>query len=52
MKDNEAYNKTGLASAGRVIRNNVISDNFGGEDFAGSGIWVYTNRFDSQIKII
>jgi hypothetical protein len=87
IKDNEAYNKTGLASAGGgaircgdgnpliennvilrnrgrygagivfnyssgVIRNNVIAENFGGEDFAGSGIWILANRFDGKIKVV
>jgi parallel beta-helix repeat protein len=85
--DNEAYDKTGLVSAGGgaircgdgnpliennlilhnrgrygagivfnysggVIRNNVIADNFGGEDFAGGGLWILGNRFDSKIKVI
>ncbi len=85
--DNEAYDKTGLVSAGGgaircgdgnpliennlilhnqarygagivfnysggVIRNNVIAENFGGEDFAGSGIWIVANRFDGKIKVI
>jgi parallel beta-helix repeat protein len=85
--DNEAYDKTGLASAGGgaircgdgnpliennlllhnrgrygagivfnysggVIRNNVIADNFGGEDYAGGGLWILGNRFDNQIKVI
>jgi len=87
IKDNEAYNKTGLASAGGgaircgdgnplienniiihnrgrygagivfnytggVIRNNVIAENFGGEDYAGSGIWILANRFDGKMKIV
>ncbi|MDH3267429.1 MAG: T9SS type A sorting domain-containing protein [Ignavibacteria bacterium] len=87
IKENEAYNKTGLASAGGgaircgdgnplienniivqnkgrygagivfnysggVIRNNVIAENFGGEDFAGSGIWIVANRFDGKIKVV
>jgi hypothetical protein len=87
IKDNEAYNKTGLASAGGgaircgdgnpliennvivhnrgrygagivfnysggIIRNNVIAENYGGEDYAGSGIWVLANRFDGKMKII
>jgi parallel beta-helix repeat protein len=85
--DNEAYDKTGLASAGGgaircgdgnpliennflihnrgrygagivfnysggVIRNNVIADNFGGEDYAGGGLWILGNRFDNKIKVI
>ena len=85
--DNEAYDKTGLTSAGGgaircgdgnpliennlilhnrgrygagivfnysggVIRNNVIADNFGGEDYAGSGLWILANRFDNKIKVI
>lgn len=87
IKDNEAYNKTGVASAGGgaircgdgnplienniivhnrgrygagivfnysggVIRNNVIANNFGGEDFAGSGIWILANRFDGKMKVV
>lgn len=28
-----------------VMRNNVIAYNFGGEDYAGSEICVYANRF-------
>ena len=87
IKDNEAYNKTGAASAGGgaircgdgnplienniiihnrgrygagivfnysggVIRNNIISENFGGEDYAGSGIWILANRFDNKMKVV
>jgi len=87
IKDNEAYNKTGLASAGGgaircgdgnpliennlilhnrgrygagivfnysggVIRNNVIAENYGGEDYAGGGLWILANRFDNKIKVI
>ena len=87
IKDNEAYNKTGVLSAGGgaircgdgnplienniivrnkgrygagivfnysggVVRNNVIANNFGGEDFAGSGIWILANRFDSKMKVV
>jgi hypothetical protein len=87
IKDNEAYDKTGLASAGGgaircgdgnplianniilhnrgrygggivfnysggVIRNNVIAENYGGEDYAGGGIWIIGNRFDKKIKIV
>ena len=87
IKDNEAYDKTGLASAGGgaircgdgnpliennillhnrgrygggivfnyaggVIRNNIIAYNYGGEDYAGGGIWIYGNRFDNKIKVI
>ncbi len=85
--DNEAYDKTGLTSAGGgaircgdgnpliennflihnrgrygagivfnysggVIRNNVIADNFGGEDYAGGGLWILGNRFDNKLKVI
>ena len=87
IRDNEAYDKTGLVSAGGgaircgdgnplienniilhnrgrygggivfnysggVIRNNVIAENYGGEDFAGGGLWILANRFDSKIKVI
>ena len=87
IRDNEAYNKSGLVSAGGgaircgdgnpliqnniilhnrgrygagivfnysggVIRNNVIAGNYGGEDYAGSGIWILSNRFDNKIKVI
>jgi len=87
IKDNEAYDKTGLASAGGgaircgdgnpliennlilhnrgrygagivfnysggVIRNNVIAENYGGEDYAGGGLWILANRFDNKIKVI
>jgi len=87
IKDNEAYNKIGLASAGGgaircgdgnplienniilhnrgryggaivfnysggVIRNNIIAENYGGEDYAGGGIWILANRFDNKIKVI
>jgi len=87
IKDNEAYDKTGLVSAGGgaircgdgnpliennlilhnrgrygagivfnysggVIRNNVIADNYGGEDYAGGGLWILANRFDNKIKVI
>ena len=87
IKDNEAYNKSGLVSAGGgaircgdgnplienniilhnrgrygagivfnysggVIRNNIIAENYGGEDYAGSGIWILSNRFDNKIKVI
>jgi hypothetical protein len=87
IKDNQAYNKTGLVSAGGgaircgdgnplienniilhnrgrygggivfnysggVIRNNIIADNFGGEDYAGGGIWILANRFDNKIKVV
>jgi len=87
IRDNEAYDKTGLVSAGGgaircgdgnplienniilhnrgrygggivfnysggVIRNNIIAENFGGEDFAGGGLWILANRFDSKIKVI
>jgi len=87
IKDNEAYDKAGLASAGGgaircgdgnpliennlilhnrgrygagivfnysggVIRNNVIAENYGGEDYAGGGLWILANRFDNKIKVI
>lgn len=87
IRDNEAYDKTGLVSAGGgaircgdgnplienniilhnrgrygggivfnysggVIRNNIIAENYGGEDFAGGGLWILANRFDSKIKVI
>jgi len=87
IRDNEAYDKTGLVSAGGgalrcgdgnplienniilhnrarygggivfnysggVIRNNLIDGNYGGEDFAGGGIWILANRFDNKIKVI
>jgi hypothetical protein len=87
IRDNEAYDKTGLVSAGGgaircgdgnplienniilhnrgrygggivfnysggVIRNNIIDGNYGGEDFAGGGIWILANRFDNKIKVI
>ncbi|HEY6436738.1 MAG TPA: T9SS type A sorting domain-containing protein [Ignavibacteriaceae bacterium] len=38
--------------SGGVIRNNVIADNFGGEDYAGGGLWILGNRFDNKIKVI
>jgi len=87
IRDNEAYDKTGVVSAGGgaircgdgnplienniilhnggrygggivfnysggVIRNNVIAENYGGEDYAGGGIWILANRFDLKIKMI
>ena len=87
IRDNEAYDKTGLVSAGGgaircgdgnplienniilhnrgrygggivfnysggVIRNNIIDGNYGGEDYAGGGIWILANRFDNKIKVI
>jgi hypothetical protein len=87
IRDNEAYDDTGLESAGGgaircgdgnplienniilhnrgrygggivfnysggVIRNNIIDGNFGGEDYAGGGLWILGNRFDNKIKVI
>ena len=87
IKYNEAYSRTGVASAGGgaircgdgnpliennvivqnrgrygagivfnytggIIRNNVIAENYGGEDFAGSGVWILANRFDGKMKIV
>jgi hypothetical protein len=87
IKDNEAYDKTGSASAGGgaircgdgnplienniilhnkgrygggivfnysggVIQNNVVAENYGGEDYAGGGIWILGTRFDGKIKVI
>jgi hypothetical protein len=87
IRDNEAYDKTGLVSAGGgaircgdgnplienniilhnrgrygggivfnysggVIRNNIIDGNYGGEDYAGGGLWILANRFDNKIKVI
>lgn len=87
IRDNEAYDKTGLTSAGGgaircgdgnplienniilhnrgrygggivfnysggVIRNNIIAENYGGEDYAGGGLWILANRFDNKIKVI
>ncbi len=87
IRDNEAYDKVGLVSAGGgaircgdgnplienniilhnrarygggivfnysggVIRNNLIDGNYGGEDYAGGGIWILANRFDNKIKVI
>ena len=87
IKDNDAYDKTGVVSAGGgaircgdgnpliennillhnsgrygggivfnysggVIRNNVIAENYGGEDYAGGGLWILGNRFDNKIKVV
>lgn len=87
IRDNEAYDKTGLTSAGGgaircgdgnplienniilhnrgrygggivfnysggVIRNNIIAENYGGEDYAGGGVWILGTRFDGKIKVI
>jgi hypothetical protein len=35
-----------------VIRNNIIDGNYGGEDYAGGGLWILANRFDNKIKVI
>lgn len=38
--------------SGGVIRNNIIAENYGGEDYAGGGLWILANRFDNKIKVI
>lgn len=41
-----------LNYSGAQIKNNLIGYNYGGEDYAGSGIWIYGNRYDNRIKVI
>ncbi len=35
-----------------MIRNNIIAENYGGEDYGGGGLWILANRFDNKIKVI
>ncbi len=38
-----------LNFSGGIIKNNIIAQNSGGEDFGGSGIWCYSSAPDAKI---